>query len=55
MINNALCCPARYDECHGVYREIIRTTSDDYDLERLTNLAAVTVHRVSLLNLSLPH
>ncbi|KAK4312032.1 hypothetical protein Pmani_016498 [Petrolisthes manimaculis] len=35
----------RYDDCHGVYRDIIRTTSDDYDLERLTNLSAVTVHR----------
>ncbi|XP_071533763.1 signal recognition particle subunit SRP72 [Panulirus ornatus] len=35
----------RYDECYDVYRDIIRTTSDDFDLERETNLTAVAVNR----------
>ncbi|KAK8733404.1 hypothetical protein OTU49_006623 [Cherax quadricarinatus] len=34
----------RYSECYDVYREIIRTTSDDYDVERETNLTAVAVN-----------
>ncbi|KAK8389393.1 hypothetical protein O3P69_008856 [Scylla paramamosain] len=35
----------RYDECHEVYRDIIRTTSDDFDMERETNMTAVLVNR----------
>lgn len=35
----------RYNECYNVYRDIIRTTSDDFDVERETNIAAVAVNR----------
>lgn len=35
----------KYDECHEVYRDIIRTTSDDFDMERETNMTAVEVNR----------
>ncbi|KAG0727744.1 hypothetical protein GWK47_034002 [Chionoecetes opilio] len=34
-----------YNECHEVYRDIIRTTSDDFDVERETNMTAVAVNR----------
>ncbi|XP_047502652.1 LOW QUALITY PROTEIN: signal recognition particle subunit SRP72-like [Penaeus chinensis] len=35
----------RYEECYDIYREMIRTNSDDFDQERLTNMAAVAVNR----------
>ncbi|XP_068239002.1 signal recognition particle subunit SRP72 [Palaemon carinicauda] len=35
----------RYNDCYGIYRDIIRTTSDDFDLERQTNMTAVAVNR----------
>ncbi|KAK7085005.1 Signal recognition particle core component [Halocaridina rubra] len=35
----------RYTECYGIYRNIIRTTSDDFDMERQTNMTAVAVNR----------
>ena len=37
----------RYKECMSVYRDIIKNTSvgeDDFEFERMTNLAAVVVH-----------
>jgi len=37
----------RYKECMSVYRDIIKNTAvgdDDFELERMTNLAAVVVH-----------
>ncbi len=32
----------RYEECFSLYRELIRNTSDDFEMERLTNLSAVS-------------
>lgn len=43
----------RYQECYGVYRDIVKNTSaseDEFEAERMTNLAAVAV---SLRNVSL--
>merc|ERR1712106_41779 len=37
----------RYDECYDMYRDILRNTSDDFDLERQTNMAAVCVNRAT--------
>ena len=34
----------KYEECFAVYRDIIKNTSDDYEDERQTNLAAVLVN-----------
>ena len=37
----------RYTDCMGVYRDIIKNTShddDDFEVERMTNMAAVMVH-----------
>ena len=34
----------RYQECFDLYREVLKNTSDDFETERLTNLAAVAVH-----------
>jgi hypothetical protein len=31
----------RYEECFDVYRDIIKNSTDDYEDERETNLAAV--------------
>lgn len=36
-----------------MYRDIIRTTSDDFDVERETNMAAVAVNRSIEGNVSL--
>ncbi|KAL7638501.1 UNVERIFIED_CONTAM: hypothetical protein RMT77_011071 [Armadillidium vulgare] len=36
----------RYDECFTIYRDLVKTTSDQFDQERLTNLAAVCVNRI---------
>uniref|UniRef100_A0A2P2HYF5 Signal recognition particle subunit SRP72 n=1 Tax=Hirondellea gigas TaxID=1518452 RepID=A0A2P2HYF5_9CRUS len=38
----------QHSECYTVYRELLRTTADDMDMERTTNMAAVQVHRVEL-------
>ena len=34
----------KYEECFAVYRDIIKNSSDEYEDERETNLAAVLVH-----------
>ena len=34
----------QYEECYGLYREIIKQTSDDFEQERLTNLQAAAVY-----------
>ncbi|XP_011300118.1 signal recognition particle subunit SRP72 [Fopius arisanus] len=34
----------KYEDCFSVYRDIIKNSSDDYEDERETNLAAVLVH-----------
>ncbi len=34
----------RYEECFDLYRDLIKNTSDDFELERLTNLEAVAVN-----------
>lgn len=39
---------SRYNECYAVYRELLRSTADDLDMERSTNMAAVQVHRTLL-------
>lgn len=33
-----------YDECFSVYRNMLKSTTDDYELERMTNLSAVTAN-----------
>lgn len=37
----------KYEDCFAVYRDIIKNTTDDYEDERETNLAAVIVNLVS--------
>ncbi len=32
----------RFEDCFSLYRELIRNTSDDFEMERLTNLSAVS-------------
>ena len=32
----------RYEDCFTVYRDVVKNTSDDFDVERLANLAAVS-------------
>jgi len=34
----------QYDDCYGVYKDLIKTTDDKYDMERMTNLSAVTAN-----------
>lgn len=34
----------RYEECFDVYRDIIKNSTDDYEEERETNLAAVVAN-----------
>ncbi len=34
----------RYEECLALYRDIIKNTSDDFEMERLTNLSAVSAY-----------
>ncbi|XP_076067032.1 signal recognition particle 72 [Oratosquilla oratoria] len=36
----------RYDECYNTYRDIIRSTSDDFEDERKTNMSAVVTNRL---------
>lgn len=33
-----------YDECFGLYKDIIKNSSDDYEEERTTNLSAVVAN-----------
>lgn len=34
----------QYDQCYTVYKDLIKTTDDKYDMERMTNLSAVTAN-----------
>jgi len=34
----------QYDSCYSVYKDLIKTTDDKYDMERMTNLSAVTAN-----------
>ena len=34
----------RYSECFDIYRDIVKNTVDDFELERMTNLAAVSAN-----------
>lgn len=44
----------QYNDCYAVYRELVRSTDDDLDMERSTNLAAVQVHRTLHKQCELP-
>jgi len=34
----------QYDQCYTVYEDLIKSTDDKYDMERMTNLSAVTAN-----------
>ena len=34
----------RYQECYNVYKDMIKNISDDQEVERMTNLTAVTAN-----------
>ena len=33
-----------FEQCYGVYKDLIKSTDDKYDTERMTNLSAVTAN-----------
>ena len=33
-----------FEQCYGVYKDLIKSTDDNYDTERMTNLSAVTAN-----------
>jgi len=41
----------QYGDCYAVYRGIIKSTSDDYETERRTNLSAVAAQLADRANI----
>jgi signal recognition particle subunit SRP72 len=41
----------QYRDCYAVYRGIIKTTSDEYETERRTNLSAVAAQLADRANI----